>query len=205
MKPKVKICGITNMEDALHSVWCGADVLGFVFFKKSRRYIKPQKAKEIIDILPPFVFKVGLFVNENVSKVKKIAKYCKLDFVQLHGDEDDSYLKKLKGLRLIKAIRIKDKDILRRIEDLPCELLLFDSYSELEFGGSGKTFDWNLAKEIRRIKKPYIISGGLTSGNVKKAVKKFSPYAVDVSSGVEKKPGKKEKILMKEFIKNAKK
>ncbi len=205
MKPKVKICGITNMDDALHSVWCDADILGFVFFKQSKRYIEPQKAKEIIEILPPFVFKVGLFVNENISKVKKIAKYCKLDFVQLHGDENIGYLNKLKDLRLIKAIRLKDETHLRQLDNLPCELLLFDSYCELEFGGTGRAFNWSLAKEIKKLKKPYIISGGLTPHNVKKAVKKFLPYAVDVSSGVEKKPGKKDKVLIKEFIKNAKK
>jgi len=205
MKPKVKICGITNIKDALDALWCGADLLGFVFYKKSRRYIEPGKAKEIIDILPPFVFKVGLFVNEKVSKIKRIAKYCGLDFIQLHGDEDKKYLKKLKGLRLIKAMRIKDKNTLNNIEDLPCELFLFDSYSKSEFGGTGRAFDWILSKKIRKIKKPYIISGGLTPCNVGKAVKIFLPYAVDVSSGVENKNGKKDKLLMKEFIKNAKK
>ncbi|MDD5292341.1 MAG: phosphoribosylanthranilate isomerase [Candidatus Omnitrophica bacterium] len=205
MKPKVKICGITNIEDALDALWGGADLLGFVFFKKSKRYIEPMKAKEIIDILPPFVFKVGLFVNERAAKVKKTAACCGLDFVQLHGDEDKGYLKKLKGLRLIKAIRIKDRNTLNNIEDLPCELFLFDNYSKSEFGGTGKAFDWALSRQIKRMKKPYIISGGLTPHNVNKAVKAFLPYAVDVSSGVEKKTGKKNKLLMKEFIKNAKK
>jgi len=205
MKPKVKICGITNIKDAIEASWSGADLLGFVFFKKSKRYIIPQKAKEIIDILPPFVLKVGLFVNEKTPTVKRIAKYCKLDFVQLHGDEGANYFKKLKGLRIIKAIRLKDKMSLRNLEDLACDLILLDNYSASEFGGTGKKFDWMLAKEIKKLKKPYIISGGLTPYNVNKAVKMFSPYAVDVSSGVEKKPGKKDKILVKEFIKNAKK
>lgn len=204
MKPKVKICGITNIEDALYSVWCRADALGFVFYKKSKRYISPQKAKEIINILPPLVFKVGLFVNESIPSVKKIAKYCNLDFIQLHGDEKQSYLKKLKGLRLIKAIRLKDKFNPRSVDDLECELILFDTYSK-EFGGTGKSFNWGLNKEIRIVKKPYIISGGLNSSNVGKVVDMFLPYAVDVSSGVEEKPGKKDKALIKEFIKNAKK
>lgn len=205
MKPKVKICGITNIEDALDAVWRGADALGFVFFKESKRYIGPKRARNIIEILPPWVFKVGLFVNERVSKVKKIAKYCKLDFVQLHGGEDLAYLRNLKGFRLIRAIRLKDKSAFRNLDNLPCELLLFDVYSNKEFGGTGKIFDWSLSKEIKKIKKPYVISGGLTPLNVHKAVKKFSPYAVDVSSGVEKKPGKKDRKLIKEFIKNAKK
>ncbi|MDD5005239.1 MAG: phosphoribosylanthranilate isomerase [Candidatus Omnitrophica bacterium] len=204
MKPKVKICGITNIEDALDAVWCGADILGFVFFKQSKRYIKPKKAKEIIDILPPFVFTVGLFVNENINKVKKIAKYCKFNFLQLHGDENTGYLNKLKDFRLIKAIRVKDKKSLEGLDNLPCDLILFDNYSDSLFGGTGRQFDWNLAKEIKKLKKPYIISGGLTPYNVKKAINLFLPYAVDVSSGVEKSPGKKDKTLIKEFIKNAK-
>ncbi|MBL7197475.1 MAG: phosphoribosylanthranilate isomerase [Candidatus Omnitrophica bacterium] len=206
MKPKVKICGITNIKDALHSVWCGADALGFVFFKESKRYIRPNDAKKIIEILPPWILKVGLFVNDKITNIIKIAKECGLDFIQLHGDENLTYLRKLKGLRLIKAVRINDrKDIFRNLDNLPCELLLFDTYSKKEFGGTGKTFNWNLKREIRRIKKPYIISGGLTPSNVYRAAKNFLPYAVDVSSGVEKRPGKKDKKLIKEFIKNAKK
>jgi phosphoribosylanthranilate isomerase len=205
MKTKVKICGVTNIKDAINASWCGADLLGFVFFKKSRRYIDPRKAKKIIEILPPFILKVGLFVNEKVSRVMKVAAYCGLDFVQLHGDEDIGYLRKLKGLRLIKAIRIKNKAGLRNLDDLPCELILLDSYSAEKFGGTGRSFDWSLVKEIKKIKKPYVISGGLKPCNVGRAVEIFSPYAVDVSSGVEKSPGKKDKNLMKEFVKNAKK
>ncbi|MFH1621689.1 MAG: phosphoribosylanthranilate isomerase [Candidatus Omnitrophota bacterium] len=204
MNTKVKICGITNIKDALQAVWSGADALGFVFFKKSKRYISPARAKSIIEILPPWVFKVGLFVNENIPCVKNIAKYCKLDFIQLHGDENQAYLKKIKGLRIIKAIRIKDKINLRNLDNLACELLLFDTYSK-DFGGTGKTFNWKLNKQIKKIKKPYMISGGLTPSNVKKAIKTFLPYGVDVSSGVENKIGKKDNRLVKEFVKNAKK
>ncbi|MDD5617496.1 MAG: phosphoribosylanthranilate isomerase [Candidatus Omnitrophica bacterium] len=204
MKPKVKICGITNIEDALNAVWSGADILGFVFYKKSKRYIKPQKAREIIDILPLFVLTAGLFVNESITKIKKIARYCKFDFLQLHGDEKVGYLNKLKDFRLIKAIRVKDKTSLKSLDNLSCDLILFDNYSDSLFGGTGRNFDWSLAKEIKKLKKPYIISGGLTPLNVKKAINLFSPYAVDVSTGVEKKPGKKDKTLIKEFIKNAK-
>jgi phosphoribosylanthranilate isomerase len=205
VKPRVKICGITNVKDALHSVWYGADALGFVFFKKSKRYLDPRKARKIIEILPPWILKVGLFVNENLSCVKEIARYCKLDFIQLHGEEDQSYLNKLKGFRLIKAVRIKDKIDLEDLDGLACELLLFDNYSKDEFGGTGNKFDWKLSKEIKKIRKPYIISGGLTVHNVHKAVERFKPYAVDVSSGVEKKPGQKDKKLIKDFIKNAQK
>ncbi|MFC1645578.1 phosphoribosylanthranilate isomerase [Candidatus Omnitrophota bacterium] len=204
MKPKVKICGITNIEDALQSVWAGVDALGFVFFKNSKRCIKPKEAKEIIEILPPWIFKIGLFVNENISNVKNIAKECKIDFIQLHGDENKSYLKKLRDFRIIKAIRIKDKINFRDLDNLECELLLFDAYSK-EFGGAGKKFNWNLSREIKKIRKPYIISGGLRPSNVGRAVKIFKPYAVDVSSGVEKKPGSKDKKLVRGFIKNAKK
>ena len=203
MRPKVKICGITNIDDAISAIWAGADALGFVFYKKSPRHISPKKAKEIIDILPPWVFKIGLFVNEKGSHVESIAKYCDLDFIQLHGDENVSYLNKLRKLRLIKAIRIKDGFDLKNIENLPCEVVLLDSFSS-KFGGTGKRFDWSLENQIKKIKKPYIVSGGLTSRNVKAAVKKFMPYAVDVSSGVESRPGKKSKQKLKEFVKNAK-
>jgi len=203
LKPRVKICGITNIDDALRAIWFGADVLGFVFYKKSPRYITPQKAKKIIDILPPLIFKVGLFVNEDLSLLRRIAKNCKLDFVQLHGDESTKYLKKLKSFRLIKAIRIKNQASLKSAENAPCEMLLLDSFS-FEYGGAGKKFDWNLANQIRKIKKPYIISGGLTPKNVGEAIRIFSPYAVDVSSGVESRPGRKNKQKIKEFIKNAK-
>jgi len=205
MKSKVKICGITNIRDALNAVWCGADALGFVFYKKSKRYIMPSRAKEIIDILPPWIIKIGLFVNANISQVRSTVKHCKLDYIQLHGDENRKYLNRLKDYRIIKAVRIKNKGSLKNLDNLECEIILFDNFSESEFGGTGSRFDWNLAKLIKKIKKPYIISGGLTPKNVPLAIKKFKPYAVDVSSGVEKSPGKKQKKLIKEFIKNAKK
>jgi len=204
MVAKVKICGITSAEDACNAVWAGADALGFVFFKDSKRCILPKEAKKIIDILPPWIFKVGLFVNEEIPAVKKTADYCGLDFVQLHGDETQSYLKELSTLRIIKAIRLRDKDSLVKTDGLACELVLFDAYCATQFGGTGTAFDWRLAKEIRKTKKPYIISGGLTPENVTQAVTMFRPYAVDVSSGVEKAPGKKDKKLMKEFITHAK-
>ncbi len=205
MVPKIKICGITNADDACSAVWAGADALGFVFFRNSKRYISPKEAKKIIDILPPWVFKVGLFVNEKIPAVRKTVDYCGLDFVQLHGDETQNYLKQLGGLRIIKAIRLRDKDCLVKKDELACELVLFDAYCATQFGGTGTAFDWRLAKEIRKTKKPYIISGGLTPKNVAQAVTLFRPYAVDVSSGVEKVPGKKDKKLMKEFITHAKK
>jgi len=204
MKTKVKICGITNLDDALVAVESGADLLGFVFYKKSKRFIRVDKAKEIIKKLPKTILKVGVFVNEDIKKVKEIVKLLKLDFVQLHGDEDEVYLKKLKGARIIKAIRVKNKTSLSGLEGLNCDLFLFDTFKNESFGGTGKSFDWSLAKEIKLIKKPYVISGGLTTQSVDKAVKTFIPFAVDVSSGVEKSPGNKNATLMKEFIANAK-
>lgn len=204
MTPKVKICGITNVSDALQAAWHGADALGFVFYKKSKRYISQVEAKKIIAVLPPWMVKVGVFVNERPATVKKIVKHCALDFVQLHGDEDKEYLQKLSPLRIIKAIRIKDRRSLANVDSLPCELVLLDTYASSEFGGTGRRFDWRLAKSIKGIRKPHIISGGLTPRNVRQAVKMFRPYAVDVSSGVEIKPGKKDKQLIKEFIANAK-
>ena len=201
-KPKIKICGITSLPDALHAVWAGADALGFVFYAQSPRWITPQQAKRIIDILPPWIITVGLFVNEDISRIKKIARVCRLDFLQLHGDETVSYVKNLAGFRLIKAIRIKDKRALETAERFPVEVLLLDAFSKSGYGGTGKKFDWNFSPVIKKIKKPYIISGGLTPANVRSALRRFRPYAVDVSSGVEIKPGKKNKRLLKEFIDN---
>lgn len=202
---KVKICGITNIEDALNAVNLGADLLGFVFFNKSPRHISPANAKNIIQSLPKTVNKVGVFVNASEKVVKKIVKTCELDYVQLHGDEDPSFCQKLSGsgkkkLKVIKAFRIKDADSLKDIASYNVEAYLLDAYDKKVLGGSGKNFNWNLVSRIKNLDLSIILSGGLNPKNVKKAIKKLKPYAVDVSSGVEKSAEKKDYRLMKDFI-----
>ena len=198
---KIKICGITNLSDAQAASQLGADAVGFIFAKSPRR-ISPSKAGKIAASLPPFISKVGVFVNEKSSRVNKIAKECRLDYVQLHGEESPEYVKKIK-LPVIKALRIKDRSTLRQIKKLKVEALLLDTYEKGRRGGTGKTFNWNIAKAAKKFGIPVILSGGLTPGNVSRAIKKVKPYAVDASSGVELYPGKKSIMKLKKFIKRA--
>lgn len=195
----VKICGITNIGDAKVAENAGADALGFVFYKKSSRYIAPKKAKKIIRALLPFISIVGVFVNEKRSNVKKIAKFCNLDVLQFHGDESPEYCAKFKQYKTIKAFRIKNKADLRRIKRYNTDAILLDTFLENRFGGTGRIFDWRILKKLR-LKKPVILSGGLNARNVCNAIKSASLYAVDVSSGVEKSFGRKNRRLMKKFI-----
>lgn len=201
---KIKICGITNPSDALQAYRLGADFLGFIFYKGSPRYIPLEKAKEIFQRLPPSVKKVGVFVNERIENVKRIAKFLKLDFLQFHGDETKDYISKFKGYKIIKSFRIKDKDSLEAISEYKnADLYLLDTYVKRKRGGTGKTFNWDLACKLKRFKKPLILSGGLNPKNVVRAIKKVRPYGVDVCSGVEKNVGKKDLELMSEFIRKA--
>ena len=202
---KVKICGITNLEDALNAVNLGADFLGFVFYKKSPRYISIPDAKKIIGSLPKSIGTVGVFVNAPESSVKITAKKCNLDYVQLHGDEDASYCKKLAGsgkkkLKIIKAFRIKNAESLKDLTGYEVDAYLLDAFDEKIRGGSGKNFNWNLLSKIKNLDLNIILSGGLNPKNVKKLIKRFKPYAVDVSSGIERTAGKKDYRLMRDFI-----
>ena len=200
----VKICGITNKRDAAFSYSCGADFLGFVFYNKSRRYVTPAKAKEIIRDLPRGVQKVGVFVNESAQSVRKIAKICGLDILQFHGDETPAYLSQFKGYKIIKAIRVREKLALDALRAFRPDYFLFDTFHKDAFGGSGKTFDWKLLKSFKKAKIPFFVSGGLTPKNVSALIIKIRPFAVDVSSGVESKPGKKDHAKIKGFIKTVK-
>lgn len=197
---KVKICGITNLKDALSAVSLGADALGFIFYKKSPRYIKPEKAKNIISKIPAFINTIGVFVDEKESTVKKIASYCDLDVLQFHGDETSSYCKRFKGYRIIKAFRIKDKVDIKTISKYKVDAYLLDTYKIDTPGGTGKTFNWNLVKKIKGLRTAIILSGGLNHRNVKKAVKITSPYAVDASSGLERRVGRKDYKLLELFF-----
>ena len=199
---KVKICGITNLNDALGSAGSGCDALGFVFYKKSPRYIDPAKAKNISRILPKKILRMGVFVDEKEKEVKKIAKLCELDILQFHGDESPEYCARFKDdYKVIKAFRVKDSDSLKSVNDYGVDYYLFDTYKSDSMGGTGEKFDWKILKDFE-ILKPFILSGGLDPENVERAIREVAPYAVDVSSGVESAPGKKDPELLKRFIEN---
>lgn len=199
---RVKVCGITNIKDAQLAVSLGADAIGFVFAKSPRR-VTPEKAAEISKNLGPWVSRVGVFVNEKPSAIKRIARKCALDAVQLHGDESPAVLKSLKGLKVIKAIRVGDDFRAKQIAGYAPDAFLFDTKTSGQYGGTGKVFDWKVLDRAKT-KRPVILSGGLNPANVTEAIRRVKPYGVDVSSGVEEKPGKKNSRLLKEFMKNAK-
>lgn len=199
---RIKICGIRDSNTAQAAVKLGADALGFVFAPSSRQ-ISPEEAREIIYSLPPFVSKVGVFVNALPEEVGRIAEYCHLDAVQLHGDETPQYVTQLDWPVVVKAFRVKDAGVLWQAVDYPVQAVLLDTYIPGMTGGSGQTFNWQLLKEVP-VNRPVILAGGLTLHNVNDAIRAVQPYAVDVSSGVETGGVKDlEKIAL--FIKNVKK
>ena len=199
-KVKVKICGITNLEDASIAVNLGVVALGFIF-APSPRQITPQKARAIICALPSFVMTVGVFVNETPAAIREILQYCGLDLVQLHGDESPALCAELMP-RTIKAFRIKDKASLQISQPYQgtVRALLLDTYSKEKAGGTGKAFDWNLAVKIKKMGIPIILSGGIGPANIDEAIDMVNPYAVDVNSSVEAYPGKKSSILVKDLM-----
>ncbi len=199
---RIKICGITNLEDALAATQAGADALGFVFYSKSPRYITPEEAASIINQLPPFVQIVGLFVNEPAELVNQISHRCKLGLVQLHGDETPEYCHQI-NQRLIKAFRVQTADDLKQIVGYADYGCLLDAYCDSAYGGTGKSFNWEIAKEAVQRGHQVILAGGLSAENVADAVRQVQPYAVDVSSGVETTPGRKDPLKLQQFIHNA--
>ena len=196
---KVKICGITCKEDAEAAVRFGADAIGFVFADSPRK-ITPVVAKDIISSLPPFIATVAVFVNENEKEVRRIADFCGISILQFHGDETPSYCNKFP--RVIKAFRIKGREDIEKIREYNVSAWLLDTYCEGKYGGTGVPFDWDIARELTKEGR-VILSGGLTPENVAGAIKAVSPYAVDVSSGVQEYPGKKDHKKIKKFIDNA--
>jgi len=200
---KIKVCGTTNLEDALFAVDSGADAIGFIFYKKSPRYILQKEAKDIVAKLPPFVETVGVFVNEKSDKVNRIAEQCKLTAIQLHGDESPAFCRRIKR-RVIKAFRVRGADSFKGMANYDVSGFLLDSYNDESRGGTGKTFDWNLALRAKK-QGPIILAGGLNPYNVYTAIHRVKPYGVDVCSGVEKSPGIKDSVKMDEFIKSVRK
>ena len=199
---KVKICGITNLDDALLAIEAGADALGFVFFEESPRYLPPPKAAAIIAKLPPFVQTVGLFVGADPEQVNWTADFCGIDLIQLHGDEPPDYCIDI-NRRVLKAIRMKDATSLVQLPRYQVAGYLLDAWVPGVPGGTGQSFNWDLAVEAKKYG-PIILAGGLTPENVAAAVATVAPHGVDVSSGVEAAPGRKDPQKVREFIRRAK-
>jgi phosphoribosylanthranilate isomerase len=200
---KVKICGITNREDALAAVTAGADALGFVFHPLSPRHISTENAAEIIRTLPPFIQSVGLFVDQELAVVNDTADRCGLDIVQLHGDETPEYCGAVRR-RVIKAFRVRDITTLDSLLRYDVSGCLLDAWSPAAHGGTGQTFNWDIAAEAVKLGHRIILAGGLTPANVSEAVRLVRPYGVDTSSGVESAPGLKDAAKIRLFIEQAK-
>ncbi len=186
---QVKICGITTIEDALSAAESGAAAVGFVFYPPSPRFINPQKVAEITDKLPAHLVKVGVFVNEKESIVQRMFEDCRLDMIQLHGDESPAYCRQFPKNRIIKALALQTKEDVRRAGDFDVAAILIDARHNGLYGGTGQTADWDLAGKIAG---PLILSGGLNEFNILEALQKVRPAALDINSGVEEKPGKKD-------------
>jgi phosphoribosylanthranilate isomerase len=202
---KIKICGITNAEDAEVAVATGADALGFVMYRKSPRWVEPAVARAIVAGLPPFVLAVGVFVNEEAEKVRTLMDECGFALAQLHGDESAVYCQNL-GRPVLKALRLKDRTTFLALAEFQgcanVRGILIDAFSNQAYGGTGQTVDWTLAEEAARSTR-VILAGGLSPANVAGAIQMVRPYGVDVSSGVEKSPGKKDHHKLKAFIEAA--
>ena len=184
------------------AVEAGAHAVGFMFFKESKRHISIDAAKEIIRDLPPFVSKVGVFVNAKKDEVRRAIEETGIDSLQFHGEEAPEACRGF-GLKTIKAFRVQGKDMLALMPRYDVDAWLLDSFVAGARGGTGKTFDWDLAVHARSLGTPIMLAGGLTPQNVRQAVEHVQPYAVDVSSGVESAPGKKDAGLIATFIQNA--
>ncbi|MDQ0285691.1 phosphoribosylanthranilate isomerase [Desulfofundulus luciae] len=200
---RVKICGITDISSALAAAEAGADALGFVFAPSPRR-ITPSQACRICRELPPFITRVGVFVDAPLEEVRAVAEYCGLDAIQLHGCESPDYCRAL-GRRVIKAFRVGDEIDPVELSGHPADAILLDTFVAGQRGGTGRPFDWQLAAGLK-LSRPLILAGGLTPENVGRAVVTVQPYGVDVSSGVEKdgQPGKKDPDKIRRFIAAAK-
>ncbi len=205
---KVKICGITNLEDALLSVKLGADALGFNFYAKSPRYISPVKAREICAELPPNILKVGIFVNETLDKIAEISELVRLSAVQLHGDETPEFTRLLKeriSVEIIKALRVSENfepsDALRFEA---ADAILLDAYSAREHGGTGETFNWKIAAEVKKLVPKMYLAGGLSAENAARAIENIKPFAVDACSLLEAEKGRKDAAKLADFLLTAK-
>ncbi|HUW19914.1 MAG TPA: phosphoribosylanthranilate isomerase [Sedimentisphaerales bacterium] len=197
---KVKICGITNYEDAAAAMDMGADLLGFNFYPKSPRYIRPEKAAEIINKLPGFIDVAGVFVNASFEKIQKASSQCLLNWVQLHGDESPQFCQSFLSLNVktMKALRVKDQTDIEKAEDYFTDAILLDAFDPEKYGGTGLTFDWNI---VGHIGKRVFLAGGINPDNAVRAIE-LGVYGIDICSGVEARPGKKDHKKMKKLFEN---
>jgi len=203
MSVRVKICGITNLADAQAAAEAGADALGFVFYTKSPRLVSIKAAAEISRALPPFIIRVGVFVNPTREFVSKAVAGCGLNLLQFHGDEPPEFCMQF-GLMSMKAFRIRDAGSLKELPKYKTDAWLLDAYSSDTLGGTGEVFNWDLAVEAQKTGRPIFLAGGLTPKNVADAVRKVRPFGVDVSSDVESSPGEKDHAKVRAFINAAK-
>lgn len=199
---RVKICGITNVHDALAAAEYGADAVGFVFYRSSPRCVERKTVKDIVAQLPPFVATVGVFADAAEEEIHAALEECGLDLIQLQGDEPPDLCRRL-GNRVIKAIRVRDRSSLNKMASYSVKAFVLDTFREGQLGGTGETFDWSLASQAKRFGK-VILAGGLTPENVRQAIEQVRPYGVDVSSGVEEQVGKKDYLKLRRFIETAK-
>ena len=202
---RVKICGITIPEQATAIAALNIDALGFILYKESPRYIKPDKIRSIINILPPFVKTVGVFVNESLENLRKIMLETGLDLAQLSGDESSNYCRQLSelGINWIRAFRIRNSADLEQTSHFQTNFVLLDAWSDDAFGGTGKTFSWDLIDKLPN-RFEIILAGGITIDNVANAIKTVQPYGIDISSGVEESPGIKSIEMVKTLLKQIK-
>lgn len=197
----VKICGITNLEDALAAVEAGADALGFNFYRRSPRYIAPEEARRIVSELPEALMTVGVFVNEDEpAKVARVADDVGLTAVQLHGDESPQYCRALRGRFVIKAVRARGDFEPESVCSYEADAILLDAFSEKERGGTGRVVDWGVARRVRELVPRLFLAGGLAPENVAAAIDAVGPYAVDACSLLESAPGRKDQLRVRAFV-----
>ncbi len=195
----VKICGITNIGDAYWAVESGADALGFIFYPKSQRIIAPERAKEILQKIPGSIGRVGVFVNQEIQAVKEIVSFCGLRLIQLHGDESPQYCAQFPRSSLIKTISQCAEEEIQELENYAVRAILVDAHEPGRYGGTGKNSDWALALKVKKTR-PLILSGGLNKENIERAIETVRPCAVDINSGVETSPGKKDPYKIREIM-----
>lgn len=197
----VKICGITNLEDALAAVDAGADALGFNFYERSPRFIKPSDARSIIEQSPSTIMSVGVFVNESGPEVvERIAEFVGLKAVQLHGDESPQYCRALGSRFVIKALRVVDGFAPQSVKEYETDAILLDAYAGNARGGTGRVIDWSIARRVRKLVPQLFLAGGLSAENVAEAIRKVEPYAVDACSSLEREPGIKDAGRVRAFV-----
>ena len=197
----IKVCGITNLGDALAAIEAGADALGFNFYRRSPRYIAPEAARSIVEELPPTVMSVGVFVNEGEpDEVARLSDFVGLTAVQLHGDESPEYCSALRDRFTIKALRVSDDFEPQSVKDYETDAILLDAYMTNARGGTGRVVDWEVARKVRDLVPQLFLAGGLTPENVAEAITIVDPYAVDACSSLESVPGRKDAERVHAFV-----